>query len=45
MDRFVLSRDGNDVVVHVDQMIQSDDDPTGWANAALPVTEASSGMS
>ena len=41
MDRFVLSHDGNDVVVHVNQMIQSDDDPTGWANAALPVQEAS----
>lgn len=41
MDRFVLSRDGTDVVVHVNQMIQSDEDPAGWAAAALPVKEAS----
>lgn len=39
MDRFGLTRDGNDVVVHVNQMHKSDEDPSGWSAASLALGE------
>jgi Rieske Fe-S protein len=37
MDRFSLSRSGDEVVVHVDQMHKEDADQAGWAAAALRI--------
>jgi hypothetical protein len=37
LDRFPIKRDGNQIVVDLDHMIQSDKDPIGWANAAITV--------
>jgi len=41
MDRFSLTKAGNDVVVHVDVMHKSDADRSGWAASTLPVTASS----
>ncbi len=38
MDRFSLTKTGNDVVVHVDHMHKSDGDRSGWSASALQVT-------
>ena len=38
MDRFSLTRSGNDVIVHVDHMHKSDSDRSGWAASTLQVT-------
>ncbi len=38
MDRFSLTRAGNDVVVHIDVMHKSDADRSGWAASTLQVT-------
>ena len=38
MDRFSLTKAGNDIVVHVDVMHKSDADRSGWAASALQVT-------
>lgn len=35
MDRFSLTRDGDHVVVHVDQMHKDDEDHPGWAGAVI----------
>lgn len=37
LDRFGVKRDGNQVVVDLDHMFQSDKDPTGWGAASLMV--------
>ncbi len=37
MDRFALSRDGGDVVVHVNQLFKSDEEAARWAAAVLAV--------
>ena len=37
MDRYVIRRDGNDVVVDLHKWIESDKDPSGWAGAGLAV--------
>lgn len=37
LDRFPIKRDGNQVVVDLDHVIQSDKDPSGWASATLAV--------
>lgn len=37
MDRFTLTRAGNEVVVNVDAMHKNDVDPAGWSAAALHV--------
>ena len=37
MDRYVVRRDGDSVVVDLHHWIQSDKDPAGWAAAAIPV--------
>src|SRR5215472_14955808 len=35
MDRFVIQRDGESVVVDLHHWFQSDKDPAGWASAAI----------
>ena len=37
MDRYVIRRDGDAVVVDLHRWIQSDKDPAGWAAAAIAV--------
>ena len=37
MDRFVIKRDGDSVVVDLHRWIQSDKDPAGWAAATIAV--------
>lgn len=37
MDRYVIRRDGNFVVVDIHKWIQSDKDPAGWAAAQIAV--------
>ena len=37
MDRYVIRRDGDSVVVDVHRWFQSDKDPAGWAAATIPV--------
>lgn len=37
MDRLPIRRDGSSVVVNLDQIIQSDADPSGWAAAVVTV--------
>ena len=37
MDRFTITRSGDNVVVDVDAMHKEDKDPTGWASAMLKV--------
>ena len=37
MDRYVIRRDGDSVVVDLHRWIQSDRDPAGWAAAAIAV--------
>ncbi|HEY3885774.1 MAG TPA: Rieske (2Fe-2S) protein [Vicinamibacterales bacterium] len=37
LDRFVIRRDGDAVVVEMDRVIQSDKDPSGWAAATITV--------
>ena len=37
MDRFVIRREGDSIVVDLHRWIQSDKDPAGWAAAALAV--------
>lgn len=38
MDRFSVSRSGNDVIVHVDLMHKSDTDGSSWAASAIQLT-------
>lgn len=35
MDRLPIRRDGNQVMVNVDRVFESDTDPAGWAGAAV----------
>ena len=35
MDRYVIRRDGDSVVVDLHQWVQSDKDPAGWAAATI----------
>jgi Rieske Fe-S protein len=37
LDRYVIRRDGNNVVVDLHKWVQSDTNPAGWAAAALTV--------
>ena len=37
MDRYVIRRDGDSVVVDLHRWVQSDKDPAGWAAATIPV--------
>lgn len=37
LDRFVIRRDGNSIVVDLDHLVESDKDPKGWAAAAIAV--------
>jgi Rieske Fe-S protein len=37
LDRYVIRRDGDSVVVDLHRWVQSDKDPTGWAAAAIAV--------
>jgi len=37
LDRYVIRRDGDTVVVDLHRWAQSDKDPTGWAAAAIAV--------
>ena len=37
LDRYVIRRDGDAVVVDLHRWVQSDKDPAGWAAAALGV--------
>jgi Rieske Fe-S protein len=37
LDRYVIHRDGDSVVVNLHQWIQSDKDPAGWAAATIAV--------
>jgi Rieske Fe-S protein len=37
MDRYVIRRDGDSVVVDLHKWVQSDKDPTGWAAATISV--------
>lgn len=37
LDRFPITRDGNQILVDLDHMVQSDKDPTGWRAASLAV--------
>jgi Rieske Fe-S protein len=37
MDRYVIRRDGNSIVVDLHRWIQSDKDPAGWAAATIAV--------
>jgi Rieske Fe-S protein len=37
LDRYVIRRDGNEVIVDLHRWIQSDKDPSGWAAAAVAV--------
>jgi Rieske Fe-S protein len=37
MDRFAIKRDGNKVVVDLDQLFRSDKQPDAWAGAVLSV--------
>ena len=37
LDRYVIRRDGNDIVVDLHKWIQSDTNPSGWAAAAINV--------
>jgi Rieske Fe-S protein len=37
MDRYVIRRDGDSVVVDLHRWVQSDKDPTGWAAAAVKI--------
>ncbi len=37
LDRYVIRRDGDSVVVNLHQWIQSDKDPAGWAAATVAV--------
>jgi nitrite reductase/ring-hydroxylating ferredoxin subunit len=37
MDRYVIRRDGDSIVVDLHKWVQSDKDPSGWSNAALSV--------
>jgi hypothetical protein len=37
MDRYVIRRDGDSVVVDLHRWTQSDKDPAGWAAATIAV--------
>ena len=37
LDRFVIRKDGNSIVVDLDHVIQSDKDPSAWAAATFAV--------
>ncbi len=37
MDRFAVKKDGNDLVVDLDRLFQSDTQPADWAAASVPV--------
>jgi len=37
MDRYVIRRDGDAIVVDLHRWVQSDKDPAGWAAATIPV--------
>jgi nitrite reductase/ring-hydroxylating ferredoxin subunit len=37
MDRYVISRDGDFIVVDLHRWVQSDKDPAGWMAATIPV--------
>jgi Rieske Fe-S protein len=37
MDRYVIRRDGDSVLVDLHRWFQSDKDPAGWAGATIPV--------
>jgi len=37
MDRYVIRREGDSIVVNLHRWVQSDKDPAGWAAAALSV--------
>ena len=37
MDRYVIRRDGDSVVVDLHRWIQSDKDPAGWAAATIAI--------
>lgn len=38
MDRFAIRREGSSVIVNFDEMYKSDQDPSGWAAASVPVS-------
>jgi hypothetical protein len=38
MDRFAIRRDGAELVVDLDRLIRSDQDPAGWAAATVALS-------